>query len=195
MAMTETPAEDLPPGAAPDPIEAIARALLIELGEDPDREGLRDTPKRYARWWREFTSYDPGATDRVFESVVTGQLVAVSGMEVWSICEHHLLPFSCSLSIAYVTREHILGLSKFARIAHAHAHRLQVQERLVQDIADEIEKVTGSPDLAVIGRGEHLCMTMRGVRTSALMTSTVWRGQFSENAAMRAEVLNFRSPA
>ena len=176
-------------GFAPaDPLEAIARQLLISIGEDPEREGLRDTPARFARWWREFTEFDAGVTSTTFSSQVSGQCVVVSGINVWSICEHHLLPFSCSLDIGYVSREQILGLSKFARIAHRHAHRLQVQEQLVADIADEIEKVTGSPDVAVVGRGEHMCMTMRGVRTSAQMASAVWRGAFADDADLRSEL-------
>src|SRR5689334_2731210 len=81
-----------------DPLEDLARLLLKEIGEDPSRDGLRDTPARYARWWREFTEYDPGTVDTVFETTSAGQLVVVSGIEVWSLCEHHLLPFNCSLT-------------------------------------------------------------------------------------------------
>ncbi|MCX5008336.1 GTP cyclohydrolase I [Streptomyces sp. NBC_00647] len=174
--------------AGRDPLEAIARRLLVEIGEDPDREGLQDTPARYARWWREFTQYDPGSVDTVFETTASGSLVAVSGISVWSLCEHHLLPFSCEITIGYLPQGKMLGLSKFARIAHQHAHKLQSQEQLSQQIADDIEKLTGSPDVAVIGRGEHLCMAMRGIRTPATMTTAVWRGALAE-APMRAELL------
>jgi len=174
-----------------DPLEDIARRLLIEIGEDPDREGLRDTPRRYARWWREFTDYAPGTIDTIFESVSSNQTVIVSDMNVWSLCEHHLLPFNCSITVAYHARRSILGLSKFARIAHKHAHKLQLQERLVHDIAEEIQKVTGTTDVAVIGKGEHLCMTMRGIRTSSLMTSAVFRGVFEVEGPARSELLTF----
>ncbi|MFE5908490.1 GTP cyclohydrolase I [Streptomyces wedmorensis] len=173
-----------------DPLESIARRLLIEIGEDPDREGLRDTPRRYARWWREFIDYDAGNLDTVFSSVASNQTVMVSGMRVWSLCEHHLLPFNCDLTVAYRAHDSLLGLSKFARIAHKHAHKLQVQERLVADIAAEIEEITKSPDVAVIGRGEHLCMTMRGIKTGAQMTSAVFRGVFRENSFERTELLS-----
>ncbi|MEU7576860.1 GTP cyclohydrolase I FolE [Streptomyces sp. NPDC041068] len=166
------------PGA--DPLEEIARRLLVEIGEDPQREGLRETPARYARWWREFTQYDPGSVDTVFETTASGSLVAVSGISVWSLCEHHLLPFSCRVTIGYLPQGSMLGLSKFARIAHLHAHKLQSQEQLSQDIADDVEKLTGSPDVAVIARGEHLCMAMRGIRTPATMTTAVWRGALQE---------------
>lgn len=139
--------------SAMDPLELIARRLLTEIGEDPDREGLADTPSRYARWWREFTNYEPGTIDTVFEAISSNQTVMVSGINVWSLCEHHLLPFNCAVTIAYRAHGNLLGLSKFARIAHKHAHKLQLQERMTSDIADEIEKVTGSPDIAVVGKG------------------------------------------
>ncbi|MFH9419786.1 GTP cyclohydrolase I [Streptomyces sp. NPDC017529] len=182
------------PGAAgaeaPDPLEGLARRLLTEIGEDPDREGLKDTPARYARWWREFTNYDPGTIDTLFETTSSGQMVVVSDIKVWSLCEHHLLPFNCSLTIAYRSAKHLLGLSKFARIAHQHAHRLQVQERLVSGIAEDIMSITEAPDVAVIGQGEHLCMTMRGIRTVGLMTSTSFHGVFSEDGSARSELLS-----
>ncbi|MER5474019.1 GTP cyclohydrolase I [Streptomyces sp. NPDC002935] len=172
-----------------DPLESLARQLLAEIGEDPNREGLLDTPRRYAKWWREFVNYDAGKIETIFESVADNQMVLVSDMQVWSLCEHHLLPFNCSLTVAYRSNDKLLGLSKFARIAHKHAHKLQVQERLVADIAAEIASVTDSPDVAVIGRGEHLCMTMRGIRTGAVMTSAVMRGVFGEDGPQRTELL------
>jgi GTP cyclohydrolase I len=178
------------PLSSTDPLEDIALRLLIEIGEDPNREGLRDTPRRYARWWREFTDYEPGTIDTVFEAVSSNQTVIVSDMNVWSLCEHHLLPFNCSITVAYRAHGSILGLSKFARIAHKHAHKLQLQERLVNDIAEEIEEVTGSADVAVIGKGEHLCMSMRGIRTSSLMTSAVFRGVFEMEGPARSEFLS-----
>jgi GTP cyclohydrolase I len=173
----------------PDPLIALAVTLLKEIGEDPGRDGLRETPERFARWWREFTEYDPGTVATLFETTTTGQLVLVSGVEVWSLCEHHLLPFTCSISIAYRSGERLLGLSKFARIAHQHAHRLQLQERLVADIAADIIRITGSQDVAVVGRGEHLCMTMRGIKTNARMTSTSIHGAFSRPGPTRDELL------
>ncbi|MFJ1706961.1 GTP cyclohydrolase I [Kitasatospora sp. NPDC088346] len=187
--MTDITSAKAPAPAAADPLEDLARELLTEIGENPDRDGLRDTPRRYARWWREFTQYDPGTVDTTFESVSSGQTVIVSGMQVWSLCEHHLLPFTCTLAVAYRARNDILGLSKFARIAHKHAHRLQLQERLVADIADEIEKTVGSPDVAVVGSGEHLCMTMRGIRTGSLMTSSLLKGVFEKDGPERTELL------
>lgn len=177
-----------------DPLVGLGRQLLKELGEDPDRDGLRDTPTRFARWWREFIEYEPGSVGTAFESVGSGQLVVVSDIQVWSLCEHHLLPFNCSVTIAYRPTERLLGLSKFARIAHRHAHKLQVQERLVSEIAEDIAVLTGAHDVAVIGKGEHLCMTMRGIKAAARMTSTAYRGAFREDAGLRAEMSDLMRP-
>ncbi len=161
----------------------------MALGEDPDRPGLIETPRRWAAWWREFIEYDPGATDVLFENVCTDQMVVVSGMKVWSLCEHHLLPFWCEVHIGYIARERVLGLSKFARIAHQCAHRLQIQERLAHQIADKVEELTGSPDVAVLCKGEHLCMVMRGIKTPGVMKTSVVRGAFRESDSARAEFL------
>ncbi|WNI18829.1 GTP cyclohydrolase I [Actinacidiphila sp. ITFR-21] len=187
--MTTTTGEPEEGRLARDPLEEVARRLLVEIGEDPDRDGLKETPGRFARWWREFSQYDAGAADTRFPLHTQGQIVVVSDINVWSLCEHHLLPFSCALTIAYKPDGDVLGLSKFARIAHRHAHRLQVQERLIQDIAQELTAVTGSPDVAVIGQGEHLCMSMRGVRTPALVTSSVFKGIFEEYGPARQELI------
>jgi GTP cyclohydrolase IA len=167
----------------------LGRELLQALGEDPNREGLIDTPRRWADAWREFIEYDPGVTDTSFASASTDQMVCVSGMRVSSFCEHHLLPFWCDVSIGYITGHRVLGLSKFARIAHQFAHRLQLQERLGQQIADEITRITGTNDVAVVLRGEHLCMVSRGIRTPGLMTSSVMRGVFRSESEARMEFL------
>ena len=171
-------------------IEDACRALLEAIGEDPGRQGLRDTPRRWAAMWREFVDYDAGKLDTAFESLKADQMVVVSGMRVWSFCEHHLLPFWCDVACGYTTDAKIIGLSKFARISHRHAHRLQVQERLVEEIADDIATLTGSENVGVIARGVHTCMVMRGVRTEGVMTSSAMRGAFRHNAAMREEFLN-----
>ncbi len=162
------------------------RDLLQALGEDPDREGLQDTPRRVAAMWQEFIDYDPGRLDTAFAAQRTDQMVVVSGMRVWSMCEHHLLPFWCDVSIGYLARAKVLGLSKMGRIAHKHAHQLQLQERLVDGIATELQEVLGHEDVAVVATGEHLCMTMRGIATPHRMTSSSIHGAFREVAA-RAE--------
>ena len=105
-------------------------------------------------------------------------------------CEHHMLPFWCDLSIGYIANGEVLGLSKFGRIAHQFAHRLQIQERLVQQVADEVQRITQSPDVAVLASGVHLCMVMRGIKTPAAMTSSIMRGCFRQEASARQEFLN-----
>ncbi len=167
----------------------LGRELLIAIGENPDREGLQDTPRRWASWWREFIEYDAGTTDTSFNSVSTDQMVCVSGMRVFSLCEHHLLPMWCDVAIGYIPRDKVLGLSKFARIAHKFAHQLQVQERLGEQIADELSRITGTPDVAVILKGEHLCMSARGIRTPGVMTTSVMRGVFRAEYQTRMEFL------
>jgi GTP cyclohydrolase I len=116
-------------------------------------------------------------------------MVCVSGLRVSSLCEHHLLPFWCDVSIGYIPDEKVLGLSKFARIAHQFAHQLQLQEQLGQQIADEISRITGTENVAVLLKGEHLCMMVRGIRTPGIMTSSVMRGVFRTQSEMRMEFL------
>lgn len=168
-------------------VEALGRELLLALGEDPDEERIKDTPARWARMWRDFIEHHPGTLSTSFATNGTDQMVVVSGMKVWSFCEHHLLPFWATVSIGYIPRDRVLGLSKFGRIAHEAAHRLQIQERMVQEIATRVQELAGTEDVAVLAQGEHLCMTMRGVRTPSLMTSSVMEGVFRHVPEARAE--------
>lgn len=170
-------------------VEQLIRDLLITLGENPERAGLVDTPRRVAQWWEEFLWYDPGTLDTCFESVSVDQMVIVSGMRVWSLCEHHLLPFWCDVAVGYIAEERVLGLSKFARIAQKYAHCLQLQERLCDQIAGEVESIVGSSHVAVLTKGQHLCMQMRGVKTCGTMISSVMRGRFRSDATTRMEFL------
>lgn len=171
-------------------VKELSRELLIAIGEDPDREGLKDTPNRYAKWWKEFIDYEPGKVETAFALDNVSEMVCVTGMEVHSLCEHHLLPFSATVSIAYIPSAEVLGLSKFARIAHQFAHRLQVQERLVDDIATEVERLTKSQDVAVVIDGSHSCMSMRGIRTRGSMRTSVMKGAFRNEPSTRHEFLS-----
>ena len=161
-------------------LEQIGRELLEALGYDPTKEGLRETPGRWARWWEEFIHYDPGEVDTSFEETVASQLVVVSGIRLWSVCEHHLLPFDLNVAIGYVPHGRLLGLSKFARLGQAAAHRLQLQERLVGQLLEGIKALTQSPDVAVAARGRHLCLEARGVKSRATASSLVVSGRFEE---------------
>lgn len=171
-------------------VAEIGTALLLAVGEDPQREGLQETPHRWARWWQEFTNYNPGNTDTTFESIEADQMIVVKGIKVWSLCEHHLLPFWCEIAIGYISKERVLGLSKFARIAQKHSHRLQIQEALVRDIAIDVSSLALTDDVAVLAAGEHLCMQMRGIRSEGVLISSYMGGSFRSEQAVRAEFLS-----
>lgn len=171
--------------------------LLHALGFDlPLRDGMQDTPRRVVRAWQEFLDYDPGKIETVFETTRADQMIVVSGLRLWSFCEHHLLPFWCDASVGYIptsgdgSSNRVLGLSKFARIAQLAAHKLQLQERLVGDISDMVKKATGSEDVGVVAAGRHLCLEMRGVRTPGLMVTSELHGAFRTNPQTRAEFLS-----
>lgn len=175
-------------------LTSIAEQLLDEVSPGwQNNPHMASTPKRYAKWWSEFIGYDPGTIDTIFPVENVDQMVVVSGIETWSLCAHHLLPFSATVAVGYIADESVLGLSKFARIAHLAAHRPTSQEQLVADIADQIEKVTGTSDVAVTASGLHLCMAMRGIRTPATMTTSVTRGLFREDERTRSEWLGLLS--
>lgn len=173
-------------------LEFVAEALLVAIGEDPEREGLVQTPARFARSWLEFLAVPTANLDTTFEVVQADQLIVLQGHRVWSKCEHHLLPFWCDLTIGYIPHGRVLGVSKLARIANFQAHKLQIQERLVHEIADELGLLTGhdnapNPDVAVLGRGHHLCMMMRGVQSDAPFVTSALFGAFREQPELRAE--------
>lgn len=172
-------------------VEAAYRALLVAIGEDPERPGLKDTPRRVAAHWAEFIDYKPGTIDTSFDSIRSDQMVILRGIRVFTFCEHHLLPFICTVSIGYIATRKVLGLSKLARIAHLYAHRLQIQEQLVDQIASEVLKQTNSSDVAVVAVGEHSCMTMRGIKSGGEMVCSAIHGQFKHDIAMRAEFMGF----
>lgn len=172
-------------------VSDLIAQLLVALGEDPAREGLTGTPERVASWWNTFLSSDSAGTATCFtESHVSGQLVVVGGMSVWSLCEHHMLPMHLLVTAGYVAAGEVVGLSKFGRIAQRHAGRLQVQERFTRQVAEEIADVIGSDDVAVAVRGTHLCMSMRGVRMEAARTSSLQAGgRFESDPALSQQFL------
>jgi GTP cyclohydrolase I len=174
--------------------EAAVRELLIAVGENPDREGLKDTPGRVARMYGELLAgldQDPAdALTRVFE-VGHDELVLVKDIEMWSMCEHHLVPFFGVAHVGYIPTEggRVTGLSKLARLVDVFARRPQVQERLTTDIADALVKHLEPRGVIVVIEAEHLCMTMRGVRKGGAKTITsAVRGQL-HHPATRAEAM------
>jgi GTP cyclohydrolase IA len=168
-----------------------ARTILWAIGDDPAREGLRGTPDRFARAWLEFLRPEDAALDTTFEAARADQLIVLGPIQVWSFCEHHILPFWCDLTIGYLPSDRILGASKLARIAKLHGRRLQVQERLVNTIAEDIANLTGAdrpnPNVAVLGRGHHLCMMMRGAECDAPFVTSALFGAFRDEPALRQE--------
>jgi GTP cyclohydrolase IA len=174
--------------------EAAVRELLIAIGEDPEREGLHDTPARVARAYAELTAgMRQVPTDVLTATFDLGhdEMILVRDIELWSMCEHHLVPFTGVAHVGYIPDESgkITGLSKLARLVDVYAKRPQVQERLTTQIADALVGILQARGVIVVIEAEHLCMTMRGVRKagSRTITSAV-RGQM-HNAATRAEAM------
>ena len=178
-------------------IEAAVREILAAIGEDVERDGLHDTPARVARMYAEICGglhRDPREHLKVVFEADHDEMVMVRDIPLYSLCEHHLVPFLGKAHVAYIPGEdgRITGLSKLARLVDAYAKRPQVQERLTAQVADEIEKTLKPRGVLVVVEAEHLCMSMRGVRKagSSTVTSAV-RGLFRENAATRAEAMDF----
>jgi GTP cyclohydrolase I len=192
--ITQEPREVIPPFDQ-SRAEAAIRELLIAVGEDPDREGLRETPARVARAYREMFA---GMRMRPEEVLTTtfdlghDELILVKDIELWSMCEHHLVPFTGVAHIGYIPNDdgRITGLSKLARLVDVYARRPQVQERLTTQIAESLMEILEARGAIVVIEAEHLCMTMRGVRKvgSRTVTSAV-RGVL-HNAATRSEAMS-----
>ena len=189
----ETPTPTDPINAlAHDQIEAAISSLLASVGEDPQRDGLRNTPARVARMYAELLSgyhTDPAAliNGALFE-VDYDEMVVVKSIEYYSLCEHHLLPFYGHAHVAYIPRNKVLGLSKIPRVVDMFARRLQVQERMTRQIADFLEDVLHPQGVAVVVEGAHLCAMMRGVKkANARMVTSSLMGRFKSDARTRAE--------
>ncbi|MCX7119034.1 MAG: GTP cyclohydrolase I FolE [Legionellales bacterium] len=172
--------------------------ILRELGEDLNREGLRDTPERAAKALRYLTkgyqeSLDDIINGALFESDMS-EMVIVKKIEMYSLCEHHLLPFLGTCHVGYIPNGRVLGLSKVARIVDYFARRLQIQERLTGEIAHCIESITGAKGVAVVMEAKHLCMMMRGVeKQNSVLTTSVMLGDMRDNPSSRLEFLNLIS--
>ncbi|NUR06197.1 MAG: GTP cyclohydrolase I FolE [Nocardioidaceae bacterium] len=192
--ISQEPRDEIPDFDQPR-AEAAIRELLIAVGEDPDREGLRDTPARVARAYRELLGgMRMGAEDVLTTTFDLGhdEMILVRDIELWSMCEHHLVPFTGVAHIGYIPNEsgRITGLSKLARLVDVYARRPQVQERLTTQVADSLMQILEARGAIVVVECEHLCMTMRGVHKpgSKTVTSAV-RGSM-HNAATRSEAMS-----
>ena len=180
--------------AALAPLVDAYRELIVGIGEAPEREGLRGTPGRAARAFEFLTrgyaqNVDDVVNNALFESDLD-EIVLVKDIELYSLCEHHLLPFIGKCHVGYLPQGRVLGLSKVARIVDMFARRLQIQETLTQQIANTIAEVTEAAGVGVIVEAQHLCMAMRGVQKQhSTMKTSVMLGHFRENAPTRAEFL------
>jgi GTP cyclohydrolase I len=181
--------------SAPDGIEGAVRQILTEIGEDPEREGLLRTPERMHRMWLELTcgySVDP---DRLINGAVFdvgySEMVVIKGIPFYSLCEHHMLPFFGTAAVGYLPRGRVIGLSKIPRVVEMFARRLQVQERMTQQIADFLQNRLNPYGVGVVIEAEHLCLAMRGVQKggATMVTSSVL-GTFRSTKETRDEFMS-----
>ncbi|MBQ6246801.1 MAG: GTP cyclohydrolase I FolE [Kiritimatiellae bacterium] len=176
-------------------VEELTRELLIEFGEDPDREGLKKTPARFARAMQFLTGGYAKSVPEVINQAIfkTGStdMVIVRDIEIYSLCEHHLLPFYGRCHIGYIAHGKVLGVSKLARIMEVYARRLQIQERLTEQIATEVKNAVDAVGVGVVMECRHLCMMMRGVeKQNSVMTTSSVLGSFRTDPSTRAEFMN-----
>jgi len=173
-----------------DKIALSVKNILFYLGQDMQDENLKGTPLRVAKYLMEFINYDPGAVDTTFESIQTDQMVIVKDIPFWSLCSHHLLAFRGNISVGYLTGSKVIGLSKVARIVQKHSHKFQLQEKLGNEIVDELEGILDdSPGLGILIRAQHSCMQMRGIKSDGWMITSVLRGQFRDDPNLKSEFL------
>lgn len=181
-------------------IKEHIRGILVALGDDPEREGLRETPDRVARMYEEVFEGMNYTNDEIAEMFnksferpdhETSDMVLVKDIEVFSFCEHHMaLMYDMHVAVAYIPKNRVLGLSKIARIADMVAKRLQLQERIGSDIAYIMSKVTGTEDVAVVIEGSHSCMTARGIRNAGAKTvTTTFTGAFQSDVTLQNKLL------
>ncbi len=180
-------------------MENLYRQLLEKIGEDVNRQGLKKTPQRAAEAMEYLTqgyTEDVGkiVNEALFDSD-TNEMVLVKNIELYSLCEHHLLPFIGKAHVAYIPSGKVIGVSKVARIVDVFARRLQIQENLTRQIAETIEKYTNAVGVAVVIEAQHLCMMMRGVeKQNSVMTTSCVRGEFHEDPSTRAEFFSLIKP-
>jgi len=176
-------------------VERLVRELLVEIGEDPNREGLIRTPQRYAKAIEYLTRGYHADIEKLINGAIftqeTNNMIIARDIELYSLCEHHILPFYGRCHIGYISREKVFGLSKLARLVDMYARRLQIQERLTQQIADAVQRAIDAEGVGVIVEARHLCMMMRGVeKQNSMMTTSSVLGTFRSSFATRDEFLN-----
>jgi GTP cyclohydrolase I len=193
--MSETTEIAIAEKAGSESIADLVRKMLVQLGEDPNREGLRRTPERFEKALRFLTKGYLQDHDKILNgamfSVCYDQMVLVKDIEVYSMCEHHLLPFFGKCHVAYIPDKKVVGLSKIARLVNMYARRLQIQERLTSQVAKAIQEKLSPHGVGVIVEARHLCMVMRGVeKQNSIATTSAMLGAFRENKQTRDEFLS-----
>ena len=178
-----------------DQLEKITKNLIETIGEDPNREGLKKTPKRVAKSWEYFSEgYRADLDDIINEAVFhedCSEMVVVRDIEFFSMCEHHMIPFFGRAHVGYLPNGKVIGLSKIPRIVDMFSRRLQLQERLTSQVANTLEEVLKPIGVAVVMEGRHLCMQMRGVeKQNSYASTSAMLGQFRKSAETRAEFLS-----
>lgn len=176
-------------------MENLYRELLINIGEDVNRDGLKDTPKRAAKALKFLTKGYNENLDEIINGAIfdsdNDEMIILKNIELYSLCEHHLLPFVGTCHVAYLPQGKVIGLSKIARIVDHFARRLQIQENLTMQIANCLQSLTGALGVGVIIEAKHFCMMMRGVeKQNATMTTSAMLGDFRDDPACRAEFLS-----
>ncbi|HLE24466.1 MAG TPA: GTP cyclohydrolase I FolE [Thermodesulfobacteriota bacterium] len=177
-------------------IEKAIKEILLEIGEDPERQGLKNTPDRIAKMYKELTVGYRVSPQEIINGAIFDikydEMVIVKDIEFYSLCEHHLLPFFGTCHVAYIPNGKIIGLSKVPRIVEVFSRKLQIQEKMTVEIADFLDKVLKPEGVAVVAEAYHLCMAMRGIKKAkAKMLTSAMHGVFKEDERTRIEFLSF----
>jgi GTP cyclohydrolase IA len=193
--MSKTVEIEGPSAIASESIAQLMRKILLEVGEDPDREGLKKTPERFESAFRFMTSGYAQDPEKVLNgakfSVCYDEIIVVKDIELYSLCEHHLLPFFGKCHVAYLPDKQVVGLSKIARLVNVYSRRLQIQERLTSQIAQAIEEKLKPLGVGVIIEARHMCMTMRGVeKQGSIAVTSAMLGKFRTDKQTRDEFLS-----
>lgn len=169
-------------------VQVAIHDLIHALGYHPDSENFKDTPERVARMYKELLEGEDEGDLDIKQFTGSSDLIVADGIKSYGICPHHLLPVKFTSAVAYLPEGKVIGVSKLVRVVYKNTRRIVLQEKVVEDVATELQKITGSEHVFVLVHGEHLCMKMRGVKNDADITAVAIRGKFRDNPSLKAEV-------